>query len=103
MKHMTYIGFSFVIHLLAIMSVMYCFAFSDSIGCKVAFTMHGSYCWDDINVLRYFAMLDKYPVFLLYMCIDFLDHGIHELRDDSLTSGLVYVHDVTHHLCMQCY
>ncbi len=94
-----------VVHIIYLFTTMYakaCFVLGDHIGRKVAFSMHRPYCWDDVIISWYFTTIDKYPMHLFNMGIDFLEHGINKLWGVRLSYGLVHMHNVAHHLCMGC-
>jgi hypothetical protein len=52
-------------------------------------------------IFRDILALDELPVFVLYVAIHFFDNGVGKFLCIWLLKGLMVVHDVTHHFCME--
>jgi hypothetical protein len=74
----------------------------DLICCQVALPEHGPNGGHYLYIIWHRIPLDKCPVVVINVAVDFLDHSLDEMFRIWLLQGLLEIHNVSHHFSMGC-
>ncbi len=74
----------------------------DLIAGEILLVLHGPYRGYNLCILWDLLSLDKFPVLVVDMSVNLLDHSVGKLFCIWLLKGLMVIHDVTHHLGVKC-